>query len=235
MINFYSKSIKKNISYIAFVMILVSGFTACKTDEETIVPASFISVFNASPTAATYDVYLNDVKFNTVALPFGGGTAYAGKPVGNYNIKLTVADRIESVITKSVSLAENKYYSYYFINKPSDLDGLLINDEVGATSADKAFVRFVNLSPDAPALDLATSTGTSWATDKAFKQYSGFTQVAPGATILVLKDKATGGTKSTLESFTFVAGGYYTVIARGLVTPASSSENSFSGQVLIHK
>ena len=235
MINFYSKSIKKSTRYIAFVMILITGLTACKTDEETIVPAAFISVFNASPTAATYDVYLNDVKFNTVALPFGGGTAYASKPVGSYNIKLTVADRIESVITKSVSLTENKYYSYYFINRPSSLDGLLINDEVGMASADKASVRFINLSPDAPALDLATSTGTSLATDKSFKQYSGFTQIAPGATVLLIKDKVSGATKSTLESFTFVAGGYYTVIARGLVTPTSSLESSFSGQVLIHK
>ena len=102
-------------------------------------------------------------------------------------------------------------------------------------SADKASVRFINLSPDAPALDLATSTGTPLATDKSFKQYSGFTQVAPGATVLLIKDKVSGATKSTLESFTFVAGGYYTVIARGLVTPTTSLESSFSGQVLIHK
>ena len=235
MINFYSKSIKNAFRYSIFALVLTVSFSACKTDEVEVTPASYISVFNASPTAATYDVYLSDVKFNSAALPFGGGTTYTVKPVGSYNIKLTIAGRIESLVTKSASLAENKYYSYYFIDRPNVIDGLLVNDDVSATSADKAFVRFINLSPDAPALDLATSTGTSVAADKAFKQNSAFTPIATGATVLVIKDKATGATKSTLESFNFIAGGYYTVIARGLLNPASGSENGFSGQVVLHK
>ncbi|RZJ78429.1 MAG: DUF4397 domain-containing protein [Flavobacterium sp.] len=235
MINFYSKSIKSAFHYSIFALILAVSLTACKTDEIEVTPASYISVFNASPTAATYDVYLSDVKFNSAALPFGGGTTYTAKPVGNYNIKLTVAGRIESLITKSVNLAENKYYSYYFIDRPNVIDGLLVSDDLSATTTDKAFVRFINLSPDASSLDLVTSTGTSVATDKAFKQNSAFIQIATGATVLVIKDKATGITKSTLESFNFVTGGYYTVIARGLLNPASTTENSFSGQVILHK
>lgn len=235
MINFYSKSIKKRISYFALVLFILTSLGACKKSEETITPAFYLSVINTSPTAATYDVYLNDVKLNTAALPFGGGVAYTARPTGSYNIKLTVANSIENVITKNVSLPDSKYYSYYFIDRPNVIDGILVTDEVTGAATDKASVRFINLSPDAPALDLATSTGTPLATDKSFKQYSGFTQIAPGATVLLIKDKVSGATKSTLESFTFVAGGYYTVIARGLQSPASSLENGFSGQIILHK
>ena len=61
----------------------------------------------------------------------------------------------------------------YLINKPARMDVYTIGDDLSAPATDKAYIRFINLSPDAPALDLAkTSATTMLITNKAFKNAS---------------------------------------------------------------
>lgn len=220
--------------YFSFILVCLATLISCKKDAANTTNVTALSIVNASPTLSTYDVYLSDVKINSAALPFGGTIKYGQYASGSQTIKFTTAGRSESLLTKSISLTPNVYQSYYLIDRPGSLDGLLVTDDLSATSTDKAFIRFINLSPDAPALDLSITSGNSLITGKAYKTASAFTTITAGTYSFDLKDG--GGTvKTTLADAALTAGRYYTIISSGFVTPASSSEHALGIQVIIHQ
>lgn len=218
-----------------FIFAVLTVLTSCKK-EETDTTISYLRVVNASPSLATYNAYFNGTMVNSAALPFGGSASYSSYTPGSYSLKFTTASNVESLLTKTVTLGVNTYYSTYLINKPAALDIYTIADDLSITATDKAYVRFINLSPDAPALDLAkTSATTSLATNKAYKTASGFTTVDAGTYTLDAKETSTGTVKTTSASTTFVAGYHYDVICGGLVTPANDTERPLSLQVILIK
>jgi len=232
--NLFPKNLSRLLAITAF-SVSTLAFNSCKKTEEVAVQATVLSVVNTSPTLGTYNVYLNDTKINPAALPFGGRTAYAQYTAGDFSIKVTTANAVDNLLSKTITLADQTAYSYYLIGKTPNLDGLLVTDDLSTYSADKAFVRFINLSPDAPTLDLFVKDATtSLIADKAYKAVSGFVAVDPAVYNYDIKEKTTGTVKASVSTgAALVAGKYYTIIARGLVT-AGDTDQGFSGQVLIN-
>lgn len=218
-----------------FVLVIFTVLASCKK-EETDTSISYHRVINASPSLATYNAYFNGAMVNSAALPYGGSAAYASYSPGSYSLKFTTASSAESLLTKTISLGASTYYSTYLINKPAALDTYTISDDLSITATDKAYIRFINLSPDAPALDLAkTSATTSWFTNKAFKSASGFITIDAGTYSIDAKETATGTIKTTLASTTFVAGYHYDIVCGGLITPANDTERPLSLQAILIK
>jgi len=227
---YFKKFSKLKISF-AFAILAIFTFSSCSKTEE-VVPNSFLSVVNMSPTAATYDVYLGDNRINAAALPFGGSIAYSAKTLASYALKFTVPNRSESVYTKNIDLTQVNYYTFYLINRPSSFDGLLIADNLSDVSADKALVRFINLSPDAPALDLVTTGGSAIVTSKAYKVASAYTTTTAGNTLSFDLKDAAGNVKATSAGNTLKVGIHYTIIASGFVNPVNAGELPLSIQII---
>lgn len=225
----------RNLTICAFALFLTATLNGCKKEEETNPTAAFLRVVNASPSAPTYNVYFNGSILTTAALPYAGGVAYGSYAAGSYNIKFTSANSTESLLTKTVTLSPSTYNSYYLINRSGALDGLSISDDLTATSADKAYIRFINLSPDAPALDLVKTGETSSLTsNKPYKAVSGFIAVDAGANTFDAKETSTGTIKASLAS-TLIAGYHYDIICGGLVSPADDSERAINLQAITIK
>ena len=91
-----------------------------------------------------------------------------------------------------------------------------------------------NLSPDAPALSLAITDGDAVGTSQAYKSVGSFVQVPAGARLFDLKDGA-AVVITTLPEVNLVANGYYTIIAKGMVTPVTSADLPFAAQVIINR
>lgn len=230
------KHLKKITFYTLFLAAGISLLSSCAKTESTDTTISNIRVVNTAPSLATYNAYLNGSLISSAALPFGGSTAYTPKAAGTYSIKFTTASTSESLFTKDISLNQNTSYSYYLINKPGQLDGILIGDDLTVSATDKAYIRFINLAPDAPAFDLIkTGTATSYATNKAYKTNTSFVTVDAGTYSLDVKDTATGAIKTTKTDAVFAAGYHYDVICAGLVSPANDTERALSIQVLTFK
>ena len=220
-------------------LIFVAALTAlssCKKTETADPTIAYIRVINASPSLATYNAYFNGTIVNSAALPFGGSASYTSYAAGAYSLKFTTATGTESVLTKTLSLSASTYYSSYLINKPAALDIYTISDDLSLPATDKAYIRFINLSPDAPALDLAkTSATTTLITNKAYKNASGFIAVDAGTYTFDAKETSSGTVKATTASSTFVAGYHYDIICGGLVTPANDTERTLSLQAILIK
>lgn len=229
----YLKKIKIYTLTLLSSMVIFSG---CGKTETTDTTVSYVRVVNAVPSLSTYLVYLNGSIISSAALPFGGSTSLTSRSAGTYNIKFTSGSSAETLFAKDISLNQSTTYSYYLVNKPGQLDGLLISDDLSVPSTDKAYIRFINLSPDAPALDLfKTGTTTSYATNKAFKTTTSFVTVDAGTYSLDVKDTATGAIKTTKTDAVFSAGYHYDVVCGGLVTPANDTERSLNLQVITIK
>ncbi|GGH15521.1 MULTISPECIES: DUF4397 domain-containing protein [Pedobacter] len=219
-----------------FVMLAFTVLTSCKKAETADPNLSYIRVINTSPSLATYNAYFNGTMVNSAALPFGGSTSYTSYTSGAYSLKFTTASSTESVLTKTVTLSPSTYYSAYLINKPGALDIYTVGDDLSTPSTDKAYIRFINLSPDAPALDLAkTSATTALISNKAYKSASGFITIDAGTYSFDAKETSTGAVKATSVSTSFTAGYHYDIICGGLVTPANDTERPLSLQAVLIK
>jgi hypothetical protein len=215
----YSNSFVICIIAIA-ILLLTLLMQSCKNNDPA--PESritLLSVTNASPTLATYNFYLNNTKVHNGALPFGGGIPYIRLNPGIFAAKLTTESSTESLLSENLT-----------IEKGTALDYLLIKDEIKTPGEDKARVRFINLSPDAPALNIATKDGVAIATDKAFKAASEFIEIPAKVYTFEIKDKTTGALKTEIKDFDIKKGKMYTIISRGMLTP-TGTEHPLSGQI----
>lgn len=233
--NFTTVLSSKLVRSLTLLLVAISALavTSCKKQEEVVSSVSYLRVINASPTLGTFDAYINGQKANTAPLPFGGTIKYVQPASGQCDLKFTIANDVDALLTKSVNLTTNVAYSYYLIGKDANLDGLLITDVITATSTDKAYVKFINLSPDAPELSLNVLGGASLASNKAFKATSEFIAVDVKTQSFEIKD-GTGTVMTTLLDEPIEGGRYYTIIARGLLT-ASDNDRRFSAQAIINQ
>lgn len=220
--NVYSNKITR----IAAALLLTATtltFSSCSKDEMETPSISGLMVVNASPSYGTYNVYINNVSspVNTKgALPFLGTISpYFNITPGANILKFTTASNTQSVYTETTNLDKDKAYSYFLINDLPNLSGLLVQDDLSLSSAEKAFLRFINLSPDAGSLDLVVSGGAVLVADKGFKSSSEFISADAKPYTLALKSKATGAVLGTIKDVTLTAGKTYTVVAAGMSKP----------------
>lgn len=237
--NNFTTSVTRNFRKLGALTLLSIGtllMQSCSKDEVPQQEVAFLNITNTSPTTGTFNVYVDQTRINTQgAVDFGGTSGYMRLTTGNHSIKFTTASSIESLITKNVTLEANTINSLFLIDKGANLDFLTTKDELGSVTSTKAFVRFINLSPNSPALDLAVKDGAVLISDKAYKASSAFTEVEAKAYVFQIKDKATGTTfKVDLESIDLKAGKSYTVIATGL-QPATETERAFGGKIIINQ
>lgn len=213
------------------ILLCVLYLSSCTKDVAT-TGTAYLSMVNTSPILGTYNFYFDGTKLNTTAVPFGGTTAYVNYTAGDHTAKFTTETGAESLLTKSVSLAENGVYSLFLIERPEKLDALLIQDVMTVASTEQAFIRFINLSPDAPALDLAVTGATDkLVSGKSYKAASDFQAISPTTYAFDIRESNTGSVKATLAAVTLTAGKYYTVISRGVLN-VGEIDQPFSGQVI---
>lgn len=218
----------RSLTYTLSILLFLTTFSSCKK-EETDTNLSYIRIINSAPTLATYYPFINSTSVSSSALPYGGSTAYTTYATGSTTVKFTSENNAESLFTKTINLTPSTYNSFYLINKPGELEALFIADDLSMSSADRAYIRYINLAPDAPALDLAkTGETTALITNKSYKTASGFIAITPGTYTFDAKETSTGTVKAVSSSATFVAGYHYDIICGGLINPANDTERTIN-------
>jgi hypothetical protein len=163
------------------------------------------------------------------------------KAVYAKNRLVRVFDPIESLSTTpiaeaNVTFAKDQFYTLYLVGKEDSLEIIYTQDDLKRPEAGKAKIRFIHLSPDAPALDLVIqqSTDSLLANNKAFKSFTSFQQIEGGKEYtfrLKVHD-----TEEVLKTFTFKPQPHriYTIWARGLVAEGTSANKSFEEGIITH-
>lgn len=225
----------KKLGVLALLSIGVLTIQSCSKDPGPAPEYAFLNITNTHPTPATFNIYIDQKRINDGAVAFGGNSGYMPLTPGSHNVKFTTASSTTAFIEKNVALEANSVTSLFLINQGANMDLFTVKDKLGDVYSTKAHIRFINLSPDAPALDLGEKDGEVIISDKAYKVASDFIEVEAKAYVLQIKDKATGApiNGGALESFDFKAGRSYTIIAMGLLEP-TDVEQAFASKILIN-
>lgn len=232
---------KKKTLNLSSVLLLASlvFVTSCKDDEEQMVtptPTNYsnILVVHASPDAPGVDLLIDGSKQNTAALNFPDNTSYIKKESGTRNIKVNVSGTTTTVINANLTAEANKNYSVFAVDSVSKISAVVLTDDLTAPAAGKAHVRFVHLSPDAPAVDVAVaSTGAVVFGNKSFKEATAFTPLDAGDYNLDVRVAGTSTVALTLPTITLQAGKIYTVFAKGFL--GGSGAQALGAQIIVNK
>jgi hypothetical protein len=211
---------KKVLMSLLLAATVATTITSCEKDDEpvVVVPGNAkVMVVHASPDAPGVDLLVDNAKQNTAALAFTQNTSYLTVKEGARNIKVNAAGTTTSVINKDVTFDKDKTYTLFAANTLANIEPILLTDDLTAPAAGKAHVRFVHLSPDAPAVDIAVTGGAAVFPNVAFKGSTAFKPLDAGTVSLEARLAGTSTVALPVGNVTLVGGKIYTVYARGIL------------------
>lgn len=228
---------KKSIKLLLLAVLPAVFLASCDDDDDLnlLEDNAQVMVVHASPDAPAVDLYVDDAKVNTTALNYPNNTGYLEVDNGNRNFKVTPAGAAISsaVINANVNLEDDKAYSVFAANTVSSIEAVVLEDDLSEPASGKAHVRFVHLSPDAPAVDIAVENGPVLFSNIQFKGNTAFTPVDAGT--YTLEVRPAGSTDAVLTTpVQLTDGGIYTIFARGFLTPPSGNSNSLGAEVIVN-
>lgn len=227
----------RKMFFILLTFVSAISLAACSDDENTTAPTptskANVLVVHASPDAPGVDLLVD----NTVAgtnLTFPNNTGYLQVNAGTRNVKVNVSGTSTTVIQADLNLMENKFYSVFAVNQVSAIEPLVFEDNLTNPASGKAHVRFIHLSPDAPAVNITLTDGTIVFGNVAFKGSVDFTPLDAGTYNLQVRDAATNSAVVLeLPNITLQAGKIYTVFAKGLLS--GSGTQALGAQIIVNK
>jgi hypothetical protein len=206
-----------------------------------------IKFYNFAVNAPGVNFYANDTKMtailtsacttncaeSTTGTAFGSvgnGGLYTQIAPGQYTLTAKIAaatDKDLVVSTAPASLADGKFYSLYttgFYNTTAkSMESFLVEDALPALNFTTAYVRFVNVIPNAAPMTLyitntATNAEMAVGPAVAYKTAGAFVAVPNG--VYDLNTRTTGSSANAINrtAVSFVAGRVYTISSRGDMT-----------------
>ena len=226
---------KNKFSLLTLILLASSllVFTSCDDDDDDVATGQVL-VTHASPDAPAVDLLIDDQKQNSAPLPFPGNTGYIDVEAGSRNIKVNVAGTTTTVINADIDVDQNTYYSIFAVDSVANLTAIAFEDDLTAPASGKAHVRFIHLSPDAPAVDVAVaSSGAVVFGDVAFKEGTAFTPLDAGTYNLDVRVAGTSTVALVLPPITLTAGKIYTVFAKGFL--GGTGAQALGAEIIVNK
>ncbi len=190
-----------------------------------------LMVVHASPDAPAVDLLVNDMTAGT-NLAFPANTGYMNVLATMKNIKVNVAGTGTNVINADLGFTKGMHYSLFAVDAVASLSALLLEDDMTAPAMGTAHVRFVHLSPDAPAVDITLTDGTVVFGNVAFKEFAGFAPVSAGMIDLQVRLAGTDTVVLDLPGIDFMDGMIYTVFAKGFA--AGSGDQALGAEIIMN-
>jgi hypothetical protein len=188
-------------------------------------------VIHASPDAPGVDLLVDDGIAGT-NLEYPNNTGYLAVTATTHNIKVNVSGSSTTVIEADLQFMKGKYYSAFAVDSVSNIDALVIEDDLSQPAAGNAHVRFIHLSPNAPAVDITTTDGSIVFGNKAFKEYSEFTPLPAGTYDLQVRLQGTSTVVLPLNNIAIEEGRIYTVFAKGFV--GGDGDQALGAQIILN-
>lgn len=141
---------------------------------------SNIRLFHAAPGAPEVDIYANG-RLVARRLAYGQFTDYIQLAAGTYTIQAYPVGLTQNpVLNVRIPLADGKIYTLAVIGILPRIGILPVEDSYEPLSPGTANIRFANLSPNAPSLNLAIMRGPDLFTDVTYTEVSEYRAIRPG-------------------------------------------------------
>ncbi len=234
---------KRSLFLVLIAACSLSINTGCSEDtasSPTPSPQARVLVVHASPDAPGVDLLVDNQKVNQQPLTFPNNTGYLSVNAGTRNVKVNAAGTTTTVINADLPLEANRNYSVFAIDSVSKITALVTNDDLTPPAAGKAHVRFIHLSPNAPAVDVSLvgqPAGEGLFTNRTFNRtitaaQQAFTPVDSGTVNLEVRVAGTTTVALSLPNITLDAGKIYTIFAKGFLN--GTGAQALGAQIIIN-
>ena len=232
------KTLKQIVRSTLVALTLSVALSGClkKSDEpQPQLRISGLCLIHASPTTEKIDVYLNQTKVSGIDFAYKDKIDYLNAYSGDRQISMSKKGLSASLKMQNIHLKPQTGYSLFLIDKLNTISFLLLTDTLTKPIVGKAKIRFVNLSPDAGALNLAIEgVAGDLVTDKLFKEYSAFKSINPAERVMfIVKNKTSGLTETVLHNVKIEADKVYTFWVKGLKN--DTNDFSLGASIYQHK
>lgn len=220
---------------LALAILATAALSSCSSNDNInplapAVPARVMAV-HASPDAPAVDLLVDGAVAGT-GLAFPANTSYLNVTAGTRNVKVNVTGTSTTVIDADLPVTGGASYTVFAGDVVASIGAIVLTDDLTAPASGKAHVRFVHLSPDAPAVDVAVQGGPVLFANKAFKQFSAFTPFDAATYDLEVRLTGTSTVALSLPGVVLQAGKIYTVFAKGLVN--GSGAQALGAQIIVN-
>ncbi|MBD8703140.1 MULTISPECIES: DUF4397 domain-containing protein [unclassified Frigoribacterium] len=147
----------------------------------------WVRVGHLSPDTKSVDVTLTSIKGGQVVMDlddvtYGQVSPYEALPAGTYVVSMTAADApaAEPVISTNVTVESGQPITALAYGENDDLRTEVFTDDLTAPAPGEAKLRLVQAANVTDTVDVATSTGTTIASDAPFGSASGYASVDAG-------------------------------------------------------
>ncbi len=184
-----------------------------------------LTFIQASPDQPGVDLYLDANMVNAYPVNYANGINYFQVYTGSRKVNVYASGTQTRIASDTIAINANAAYSLFLANTTTKPELLFLTDSLAKPADGKATIRFINLSPDAPAVDLAIKGGDVIVANKAFKGYSPFLPVAGSSTYTFeVRQAGTSTVLATLSNVSINTGFVYTIWFHGLATPVSTTD-----------
>jgi hypothetical protein len=161
----------KYLTYLVALVTCAILFSSCKKGDIELKPLASINITNAIIGGATarLDSYAATISNN--------GSAQFGLVPGNNSLYVYPAsDSLHPYYNNGIATAGGDVYSLFLAGTGSQVDAILIKENVPYHTDSTIGVRFINLAPNSGSLNitLSSSSTTNQVSGLAYKQYSEF-------------------------------------------------------------
>ena len=194
-------------------------------------PVASLSFYHACPDGPSLYILIDDATINSQLFSFGDFTGYSVSKAGTRAIKFKSSNNLTVLVDTTFTFSDKSTYSIFAINSLANIKALLIHDVGALSTVANTMVRFIHLSPDAPAVT-ATLVGASGPFfSGGYKEISDFTEMTPKVYTLEIRAQS-GGQLLLSTSVPTLPGAYYTVALTGYMTPPANNPNALSAKII---
>lgn len=178
---------------------------------------SYIRALHASPNSPAVDIYLNDTKL-VENLSYEEFTEYLSVTPGNYTIKIYPSGNTKDlVLSTNVNIPPHTISTTAIIGVLPNLSLLPMAEPKGPMIPGKLFLRFGNLSPNSPGLNLTLANGIALFRNIPYKSVTDYASLNPGIYHFQLRDTNTNKVVLDIPNIRLRGNRFYSLYAVGLL------------------
>ncbi len=230
---------KKQFTLAAAALIAgISLLSACKK-EEVVKKYAKLNVVHAGVSTPGVNIKLGDstsTKLNNFVLGYLANTGYQPAEEGTKTLFVNtfLVGSQDTLLTKTeLILKEKMNYSVFIVDSFSTPTTIFVGDDWKNPENGQAMIRMLQLSPNAPRLDVTNDTGKKYFANMAYKNVSGYTAIDAGVYQWELRDTNSTNIIAELPTMIFNTGKVYTIYIHGIDKMAG--EKRLMTSVIVNK
>lgn len=226
---------KRSLIFLLMAGVALLTIVACSDGNFPFPPAknmAQVMLIHASPDAPGVDAFLDEVLV-AENLEYPNSTRYTSLDEGEHNVNLKVTGTDQTVIDAPLDLKGDQYYSIFACGAVAGIAPLVVEDHFLTLRADSAQVRFIHLSPNAPAVDVTLTDGTVLFSNVLFKGATLFQPFAIGRVDLQVRLAGTETVVVELKDVLLAPSVVYTIWAKGFA--GGVGEQALGAEIIMNR